>query len=69
MFLYALGLEPLIFKINQNPQILGIKIPNIKNQIKSFQHADDTMVIIRDQKSYYSLKMKPKTLVKHQGQR
>ena len=56
MFLCALGLESLIFKINQNPQILGIKIPNSKNQIKSFQHADDTTVIIRDRKSYYSLK-------------
>ena len=69
MFLYALGLEPLIFKINQNPQILGIKIPNIKNQIKSFQHTDDTTVIIRDQKFYYFLKQKPKTSARHQGQK
>ena len=67
MFLYALGLEPLIFKINQNPQILGIKIPNMKNQIKSFQHADDTTVIIRDQKSYYSLKNETKNFSKASG--
>ena len=67
MFLYALGLKPLIFKINHNPQILGIKIPNIKNQIKSFQHADDTTVIIRDQKSYYSLKTETKNFSKASG--
>ena len=67
MFLYALGLEPLIFKINQNPQILGIKILNIKNQIKSFQHADDTTVIIRSQTSYYSLKTETKNFSKASG--
>ena len=67
MFLYALGLETLIFKINQNPQILGIKIPNMKNQIKSFQHAYDTTVIIRDQKSYYSLKNETKNFSKASG--
>ena len=67
MFLYALGLESLIFKINQNPQILCIKIPNIKNQIKSFQHADDTTVIIRDEKYYYSLKTETKNFSKASG--
>ena len=67
MFLYALGLEPLIFKINQNPKILGIKILNIKNQIQSFQHADDTTVIIRSQTSYYSLKTETKNFSKASG--
>ena len=44
MFLYALGLEPMIFKINSNPHILGIDLPNCENNTKSLQHADDTIV-------------------------
>ena len=51
-FLYALGLEPMIFKINSNPHILGIDLPNCENITKSLQHADDTIVIIKDKKSY-----------------
>ena len=54
MFLYALGLEPLIFKINSNPNIQGIKLPNSSKESKSLQHADDTIVIIKNKKKTYT---------------
>ena len=53
MFLYALGLEPMIFKINSNPHILGIDLPNCENNTKSLQH---TIVIIKDKKIIQILK-------------
>ena len=54
MFLYALGLEPLIFKINSNPNIHGIKLPNVPKESKSLQHADDKIVIIKNKKKSYT---------------
>ena len=36
MFLYVLSLEPFIQKINSNPYVKGIKLPNILNEIKTF---------------------------------
>ena len=48
MLLYALSLEPLINAINKNNYIKGIKIPNLLDEIKSIQHADDTSVIIEN---------------------
>ena len=38
----------MIFKIKSNPHILGIDLPNCENNTKSVQHADDTMVSIKD---------------------
>ena len=55
MLLYALDLEPMIFKINSSPRILGIDLPNCENNTKSLQHADDTIVIIKDKESYKHL--------------
>ena len=52
MLLYALSLEPLINAINKNNYIKGIKIPNLLDEIKSIQHADDTSVIIENEVSY-----------------
>ena len=67
MFLYALGLEPLIFKINANTLIQGIKLPNLHKQIKSLQHADDTIVIIKNTNSYNKLQEETKDYSKNSG--
>ena len=52
MLLYVLSLEPLIYKINSNPLIRGISLPNINTQVKNVQHADDTTAIITTALSY-----------------
>ena len=52
MYLYAFAIEPLIYKINLNFNIKGIKIPNHEKTIKTFQHADDTSVCIQTESSY-----------------
>ena len=52
MLLYALSLETLINAINKNNYIKGIKIPNLLDEIKSIQHADDTSVINENEVSY-----------------
>ena len=67
MFLYALGLEPLIFKINSNPNIQGIKLPNNSKETKSLQHADDTIVIIKIKKSYTALNTETKEYSENSG--
>ena len=67
MFLYALGLEPMIFKINSNPHILGIDLPNCENNTKSLQHADDTIAIIKDKKSYKYLNEETNLFGKNSG--
>ena len=67
MFLYALGLEPLIFKINSNPNIQGISIPNTQKETKSLQHADDTIVIIKNKKSFSNLNKETKTYSENSG--
>ena len=67
MFLYALGLEPMIFRINSNPHILGIDLPNCENNTKSLQHADDTIVIIKDKKSYKYLNEETNLFGKNSG--
>ena len=67
MFLYALGLEPLIFKINSNPNIQGIKLPNNSKETKSLQHADDTIVIIKNKKSYTALNTETKKYSENSG--
>ena len=67
MFLYVLGLEPLIFKINANTLIQGIKLPNLHKQIKSLQHADDTIVIIKNTNSYNKLQEETKDYSKNSG--
>ena len=67
MFLYALGLEPLIFKINANTLIQGFKLPNLHKQIKSLQHADDTIVIIKNGISYHKLQEETKNYRKNSG--
>ena len=65
MFLYALGLEPLIFKINANSLIQGIKLQNLHNQIKSLlmQHADNTIAIIKNTISYHKLQEETKKIL------
>ena len=56
MLLFVLSLEPLILKINNNNLIKGIKVPNIKEPIKSLQHADDLTALITTERSYQELK-------------
>lgn len=52
MYLYAFSLEPLIYYINQNKNIVGISIPNYSQQIKTIQHADDTSALVSSEMSY-----------------
>ena len=67
MFLYALGLEPLIFKINSNPNIQGISIPNTQKETKSLQHADEIIVIIKNKKSFSNLNKETKKYSENSG--
>ena len=53
MVLYLLTLEPFINNINSNKNIKGIKIPNYRKEIKTMQHAADTIVIINNESSYF----------------
>ena len=67
MILYALSLEPLINAINKNNYIKRIKIPNLLDEIKSIQHADDTSVIIENEVSYKYVKREYKDYGKVSG--
>ncbi|CAC5410119.1 unnamed protein product [Mytilus coruscus] len=51
--LYALAIETLASSIRTNKKIKGINIPNLKDPIKLFQHADDCTTITTDIKDYY----------------
>ncbi|CAG2250566.1 unnamed protein product [Mytilus edulis] len=53
MNLYALAIETLASSIRRNKNIKGINIPNLKDPIKLFQHADDCTTITTDIKDYY----------------
>ena len=55
MDLYILSLEPLIYKINNNPNIKGIHTHNLNKEIKTVQHADDNTVIITTSTSFKHL--------------
>ncbi|CAC5381342.1 unnamed protein product [Mytilus coruscus] len=50
---YALAIETLASSIRTNKNIKGINIPNLKDPIKLFQHADDCTTITTDIKDYY----------------
>ena len=51
MFIYAIILEPLVYKINQNEKINGLRIPNF-GHLKILQHADDMSSFISNKTSY-----------------
>ena len=55
MDLYILSLEPLIYRINNNPYIKIIHIPNLNKEIKTVQHADDNNAIITTNASFKHL--------------
>ena len=67
MLLFVLSLEPLISRINNNNFIKGIKIPNIKEQIKSLQHADDLTALVTTDRSYQELKCENEAYSKVSG--
>ena len=67
MLLYVLCLEPLIDRINKNPQIKGIKIPNCYEEIKTIQHADDMTVMIASDMSYVALEQENNLFSKVSG--
>ena len=67
MLLYALALEPFIFKINHNINIKGIHIPNLKNELKALQHADDLTCFITTELSLSYLNMESKHFSKASG--
>ena len=50
--LYILSLEPLIYEINNNPNIKDINILNLNKEIKTVQHADDNNAIITTSTSF-----------------
>ena len=60
MLLYIFCIEPLIYKINNNPRIVGLKIPNCSEPIKTIQHVDDMTVIITTDRSYVNLEIENK---------
>ena len=60
MLLYVICLEPLIYKINNNNSIKGLKIPNCKKEVKSIQHADDITDIIINDSSFKALEIENK---------
>jgi hypothetical protein len=55
MLLYVIPIEILSIKIRKNNQIEGLKIPNLKDEIKMLQHADDCTNFIKDPKSFKHL--------------
>ena len=67
MLLFVLSLEPLILKINNNNLIQGIKVPNIKEPVKSLQHADDLTTLITTDRSYQELKRENEAYSKVSG--
>ena len=54
--LYVLSLEPLLQKIENNHKIEGLKIPNSRNEIKIFAHADEMTAIVKNDSSYSELR-------------
>jgi hypothetical protein len=51
------------------PRIKGIKVPNIKEEVKMLQHADDCTNFIQDKNSYKELIKKFEQFVENfQGQ-
>ena len=52
MIIYALVIEPQAINIKNNKNIKGITIPNHKDPIKIFQHADDVSAIIKTNREY-----------------
>ena len=67
MLLYALALEPFIFKINHNINIKGIHIPNLKNELNALQHADDLTCFITTELSLSYINMASKHFSKASG--
>ena len=56
MLLYVLSLEPLLQKLENNHKIVGLKIPNCVNEIKTFAHADDMTAIVKNDSLYSELR-------------
>ncbi len=50
-----MAIESLNININNNNNIQGIKIPNIKRDFKTILHADDCTNFTRDSSSYKHL--------------
>jgi hypothetical protein len=55
MLLYIIGIEILRTKIQNDAYIEGIKIPNINETCKTFQHADDSTHFITNTHSFQKL--------------
>ena len=48
MLLYVIAIEILSLNIRKNNNIKGIKIPNLKEEFKMLQHADDCAKFLND---------------------
>jgi hypothetical protein len=55
MLLYVIAIEILSIKVRTNKEIKGIKIPNLKEEIKMLQHADDCTNFIKNPDSFKHL--------------
>ena len=55
MLLYVIAIEILSLYIRKNTNIKGIKIPNLKEEFKMLQHADDCTNSINDSNSFNHL--------------
>jgi len=56
MILYVLGIEPLGRRIDNDPDIKGVRTINTQNEFKKSQYADDSTPVLRDVKSYFLVK-------------
>ena len=55
MLLYVIAIEILSIRIRKNTKIHGIKIPNLREEFKMLQHADDCTNFINDPNSFKHL--------------
>ena len=69
MPLYILSLEPFIHKVTLNSDIKGLKIPNLKNELKILAHADDLNIMLNNDRSYLELKKETNNFGKISGSR
>ena len=55
MLLYVISIEILSLNIRRNSNIKGIKIPNLIEEFKMLQHADDCTNFLSDSNSFTHL--------------
>ena len=67
MLLYVIAIEILSLYIRKNINIKGIKIPNLKEEFKMLQHADDCTNFLNDSNSFAHLQKEYEAFGKASG--